>query len=387
MHSDTLSDSFYADVPVFRDFTRVLDPALYKPLPDDWMIGVADVVQSTKAIAENHYKAVNMAGAAVIVAVTNALEGRDFPFVFGGDGASFAVPAVAAKLAHQALAATATWVKEDLNLTLRVGLVPVAAVRANGADVRVARFGPSENISIATFSGGGMAWTDAALKQGQFTVPPSPSDVRPDLTGLSCRYEQIPAARGLILSLVMQPAPGAKPDAFRAVVDDVVRIVEDSPRASRPVPSQGPSLKWPPQGYEFEARAKRRAGESIAVRRAKVLAWTFVYFLIMRCGIRVGGFAPKKYTEQVVENSDFRKFDDALRMILDCSPELAADIERRLDDAAAEGTVRFGLHRQGAAMMTCFTPSATSANHVHFIDGALGGYAAAASVLKAKGGL
>jgi hypothetical protein len=387
MALSTPSDSFYAHVPVFRDFTRVLDPALYQPLPDDWLIGAADVVQSTKAIAGNRYKAVNMAGAAVIVAVTNALDGRDFPFVFGGDGASFAVPRSAAALARQALATTAAWVKDDLNLELRVGLVPVAAVRASGADVRVARFAPSENISIATFSGGGMAWADAALKQGQYSVPPSSSDIRPDLTGLSCRYEEIPAARGLILSLVMQPAPGASAEAFRAVADGIVRLVEDSPKASRPVPGQGPGLKWPPQGYEFEARAKRHAGEPLAVRRAKVLAWTFVYFLIMRSGIRVGGFSPKKYTEQVVENSDFRKFDDALRMVLDCSPELAAEIERRLDLAALAGTVRFGLHRQGAAMMTCFTPSATSANHVHFIDGALGGYAAAASVLKAKGAL
>ena len=94
MTSNSQSDSFYAGVTVFRDFTRVLDPALYKPLPDDWVIGVADVVHSTTAIHEHRYKAVNMAGAAVIVAVTNALEGRDFPFVFGGDGASFAVPGV-----------------------------------------------------------------------------------------------------------------------------------------------------------------------------------------------------------------------------------------------------------------------------------------------------
>ena len=120
MQTDSQSDSFYANVTVFRDFTRVLDPTMYKPLPDDWVIGVADVVQSTKAIRENRYKAVNMAGAAVIVAVTNALEGRDFPFVFGGDGASFAVPAFAADLARHALAATATWVKEELDLTLRV---------------------------------------------------------------------------------------------------------------------------------------------------------------------------------------------------------------------------------------------------------------------------
>ena len=68
-----------------------MDPARYTPLPPDWSIGVADIVQSTKAIAENRYKAVNMAGAAVIAAVTNALGNREFPFVFGGDGASFAV--------------------------------------------------------------------------------------------------------------------------------------------------------------------------------------------------------------------------------------------------------------------------------------------------------
>ena len=379
------SNSFYESIPVFCDFTRVVDPALYQPLPDDWLIGVSDVVQSTQAIREHRYKAVNMAGAAVIVAVTNALDGREFPFVFGGDGASFAVPASAVGLAQQALAATATWVKDELNLTLRVALVPVATVRASGADVRVARFAPSDNIVIATFSGGGMAWADAAMKQGKFAVPPSPSDVRPDLTGLSCRYEEIPAERGLILSLVVIPAAGAKPAAFRAVVDDIVRLVEDSPKASRPVSGKGLSLKWPPQGYDFEARAQRGANESLGAYRAKVLAWTLLYFVIMRLGITVGRFVPKRYTEQVVENSDFRKYDDALRMVLDCSPELAADIEARLTNAVADGTVRFGVHRQRAAMMTCFTPSATSANHVHFIDGALGGYAAAASALKAQG--
>ena len=34
-------------------------------------------------------------------------------------------------------------------------------------------------------------------------------------------------------------------------------------------------------------------------------------------------------------------------------------------------------------MMTCFTPSPTRSDHVHFIDGAQGGYAAAATALKA----
>jgi hypothetical protein len=378
------ADSFYAGVPVFRDFTRVMDPELYRPLPADWLIGAADVVQSTQAIRDNRYKAVNMAGAAVIVAVANALQGRDFPFVFGGDGASFAVPADAEAPARGALAATATWVREELGLTLRVGLAPVQAVRARGADVRVGRFAPSENIVIAAFSGGGMAWVDAAVKRGEFVVPPSPPDVRPDLTGLSCRYEEIPSRRGQVLSLVVTPAPGAAPARFRAAVEDVARLVEQSPDASRPVPGRGLRLKWPPTGFDLEVRAQRRAGESRLARQLRVAGWTLLAFLVMRTGVPVGRFIPKQYTRQLVENSDFRKFDDALRMVLDCTPELAAAIEQRLKAAAADGVVRYGLHRQAAAMMTCFTPSPANPNHVHFIDGALGGYATAASALKAN---
>src|ERR1700726_511273 len=98
------SDTFYGGIAVFRGFGRLMDPALYSPLPDDWTIGFADIVESTRAIAEARYKAVNMAGAAVIAAVTNALDGREFPFVFGGDGSSFAVAPHDVERARGALA-------------------------------------------------------------------------------------------------------------------------------------------------------------------------------------------------------------------------------------------------------------------------------------------
>jgi len=114
-----------------------------------------------------------------------------------------------------------------------------------------------------------------------------------------------------------------------------------------------------------------------------VLGYTFFAYVIMRFGIKVGGFVPRTYTRQVVENSDFRKYDDGLRMILDCSAELEAELSQRLAAAASAGVVRYVLHRQDAAMMTCFTPSAVRADHVHFIDGARGGYASAATALKA----
>src|SRR3979411_2886101 len=110
MTTPSASDSFYSGIPVFRGFGSLMEPSLYSPLPDDWTSGIADIVESTKAIAEARYKAVNMAGASVIAAVTNALEGREFPFVFCGAGASFAVAPGDLDRARAALAATAIWV-------------------------------------------------------------------------------------------------------------------------------------------------------------------------------------------------------------------------------------------------------------------------------------
>jgi hypothetical protein len=375
------SDVFYGGIKVFRGFTKLMEPQLYSPLPDNWTVGVADIVESTKAIAAQRYKAVNMAGAAVIASVTNALAGRDFPFVFGGDGASFAVGPDDLDRARQALAATATWVREDLDLVMRVALVPIRAIRAQGLDVRVARFGPSANLSYAMFSGGGLGWADAAMKRGEFAVEPAPPGTQPDLSGLSCRFEVIPAARGLILSVLIVPAANADPLAFRKVIEDIIHLVERSPDAGRPVPAGGPPLKWPPQGLEYEARAAR--GGPLVARRSWVLARTLWAYVVMRYGIKVGKFVPANYIRQLVENSDFRKYDDGLRMILDCTEELAGALTERLAGAAANGIVRYGLHRQDAAMMTCFTPSVMRSDHVHFIDGARGGYASAATALKA----
>jgi hypothetical protein len=360
----------------------VTEPALYRPLPDDWTIGVADIVQSTRAIAENRYKAVNMAGAAVIAAVRNALGGRDLPYAFGGDGAGFAVPESDVAAARAALAATAAWTRDELGLALRVALVPVARIREAGLDVRIARFGQSDDVGYAMFSGGGFGWAEAAMKRGEFAVEPGPAGARPALDGLSCRFAEMKARRGLILSLVIVPAPGADADAFRAAVAEIIALVERSPEQSRPVPEAGPPMRWPTAGAELEARATRAAGASLPLRRIAVHAFGLFAWAVLRFGIRVGGFDPARYRREVVANSDFRKFDDGLRMTLDCDAALADAIERRLAAASSAGAVRYGLHRQDSAMMTCFVPSPTASDHVHFVDGAHGGYASAAALIK-----
>ena len=232
---------YYARLPIFDGFASIMDPARYQALPDDWVLGLTDVVSSTKAIEDGRYKAVNTAGASVIAAVSNALGGRKFPFVFGGDGASFAVSGDDKALARTALAATAAWTRDDLQLDLRVALVPVSAVKEQGLNVSVARFAPSKNVSYAMFSGGGLAWADRAMKQGHFAVPAAPSGTRPDLSGLSCRWNDIPASHGLILSLVVAPVTNGDP-AFRKLIEELLAELENSNEVARPVPENAPGV-------------------------------------------------------------------------------------------------------------------------------------------------
>jgi len=171
--------------------------------------------------------------------------------------------------------------------------------------------------------------------------------------------------------------------AFRAVIEALLGELEGSPEVARPVPDNAPDVSWPPPGAELETRTSRRRGESLLLWRLRVLYRTLLSYTVMRTGMRVGEFDPAVYRREVVENSDFRKYDDNLRMTLDCTPALADRIEQRLAKAQRDNIVRFGMHRQPAAIMTCIVPSITESNHVHFIDGAAGGYALAAQKLRA----
>ena len=369
----------------FTRFTDVLEASVFAPVPDDWWIGHCDVVDSTGAIAAGRYRHVNLAGAAVIAAVRNALHGRAFAFVFGGDGASLVLPPADRAAVEGALAATVTFVREELGLTLRAALVPVRAVREAGLDLRVARYAASEAVAYAMFEGGGLAFADARTKAGAYSVPAAPAGSRPDLTGLSCRFEPVPAAMGLILSVLAVPLDRADPMAVRAALADVLGLIEAAPRMGRPLPGEGPPLRWPPSGLAIAARLGGPLLGSRALRTAQILIRTLISLAIFRSGLTLGRFSPKRYLREVVANTDFRKFDDGLRMTVACDVATADAVEARLRAARAAGLLRYGLHRQGAAILTCITSSAVAADHVHFVDGAGGGYALAARHLKADG--
>jgi hypothetical protein len=378
-----VNDKFFEGLQVFAQFEGVTDPAYYRSLPDDWLLATSDIVGSTKAIAAGRYKAVNMAGASVISAIVNTLGQRELPFVFGGDGAVVAVPGSAEEKTRQALAAVQTLVAEELQLTLRAAIVPMRVIKANGYDVRVAKFQAGEEAFYAMFTGGGTSWAEKEMKAGRYVVPPDAPGTRPDLTGLSCRWNPIETRHGEILSVIAIPGPAGKGEEFAQLVADIISFAENQERGGHPIAAEGPRVAFSSKGFDIEARISAAKGHRL--RRRAVILWECLLIAALNAlNLRAGRFDARAYRRDVAQNSDFRKFDDGLKMTVDLSAAQSLQIEERLEAASRKHICVYGLHRQNSAIITCIVPSPLTRDHMHFIDGASGGYTMAASQLRTK---
>ncbi len=371
---------FYRSLPVLGDFAEAVRAENFAPLPQDWVVGFSDIVGSTAAISEGRYKTVNFVGASAIAAVSNALGRRPFPFVFGGDGASFAVPAADASAAAQALAALASFARAEFELDLRVAMVPLREIRAVGRDIRVARFAASERCAYAMFSGGGVTWFEEQAKRGEYALAAASPSARPDLAGLSCRWGVAPAKHGVVLSLIV--APRGEDLRYPTLVQDIVRMAFDGAETGRPVTLDRLGAAAPAQSIALEAHALKSTGASSVRATLNAAAGYALGVTFHKLSLKAGGFDATLYAADVAANADFRKFDDGLRMTLDCTAAFADQLEARL--SASSDFADWGVFRQKSAQITCFVPSITERDHVHFVDGAEGGYTMAASALKAR---
>lgn len=325
----------------YREFSRVLDPDAYEPLPDDWLIGITDIVDSTLAIRAGRYEDVNYTGASAIAAIGNAWGSFDFPFVFRGDGAAFALPPQARAMAAATLRQLVAFARNRFDLDLRAGLLTVADIRSNGSDVRIARYAASSDATYAMFAGGGLKWAEQQIKHGRYLLDAVKDGDEPDLSGLACEWRPFASRQGQILSLLVEPTDTVVPDRFAAVARDVMTVFFEGPRQSHPLPDK--------MGVPKNARVR---------------------------------IEPERWAG-VAANSDFRKYDDGLRLTVDCTEEQIDRVEAILALAKARGEVKFGLHRQSHALMTCLVPSVRPDAHLHFLDGMDGGYAKAAEMMEA----
>jgi hypothetical protein len=385
-----VTTGFFTDLPAADSFMGVLDAGRFHPAPADWVVVVADVRSSTRAVQQGRYKEVNLVGGAVVCAALNALAGLKVPFVFGGDGATLLVPGAQVAVVKGALVRTRTLARTDFDLDLRIGFVPVADLRAQGKDVLVARYAVSPGNDLAMFDGGGVELADRLIKEdvlaATFAVPDFELPGRPDLTGLSCRWEPLRSQQGSILCVLVRPLaedPAARRAMLARVLAGFTDVLGAGLAGASPVTARAMRFRWPPRGLLAEARATRGA-KSLLRRYAEVLVGSFSQLILERLDLKGGAYDAPVYRRQLRANSDHCRFDDVLRLVLDCSAPQIRQLETLLEGLHRDAEIDYGLFEVRQALMTCLLFSLEAGQHVHFIDGDDGGFWAAAEGYKQR---
>ncbi|MCC6209893.1 MAG: DUF3095 domain-containing protein [Burkholderiales bacterium] len=387
------SAGFYAALPVLSEFGAIADPRNFAPLPADWHVATCDVRDSTKAVEAGNYKHVNTVGASAVIAMLNAAGGLEIPFIFEGDGSAFCVPPRLLEDAKAALAKTQEMARQAFGLELRVATVPVAAVRAAGFDITVARVRVSPNYVQAMFAGGGMGYADRYMKDPATAplceVKEGSVAPRGSHQGLECRWQDIPSLHGETVSLMVRAA-SPHPDAAAATYREVIaklREIYGSDEACHPLTP--PALQLAPAlgarqlGNEVgvQAAGRGRLGKWLWLMRVRwfvVLGW-----FLMKFGLRTEETDWSRYKDTLYRNTDVRKFNDVFRQILAGSTAQRERLDAWLEERYARRELVYGLHVTDRAHMTCLVFS-YSGRHLHFIDGADGGLFLAAKAFKER---
>ena len=381
--SEPAGPTFYATLAPFTAFAEVAEPRHYVSAPDDWLLVLTDVRGSTQAARAGRYKDVNMIGAACITATLNATPGLDLPYVFGGDGATVLIPPSAREAVADALIRTRHLAQSDFGLELRVGIVPLTELLRRGRQVLVAKYELSPGNHLAMFAGGGVELADRLVKdEAGFALAEVAEPGPPDLEGLSCRWEPCRSLRGRMLTLLVRARAADSLGLKREIVERLASILGDG-ETGRPVRLANMRFVWPPKGLRAEALATR-GRLPFRLRWLGIWLQSLLQAIAERFDLKIGPYDAPAYHAEMQSNSDHRKVADTLHMVLDCTdPEIGA-IETYLAGLLAAGQIVYGTHQAGSAMMTCLVFSLEQSRHVHFIDGADGGYALAALQLKAQ---
>jgi len=388
--SEITTDNFYAELPTLENFSDITYIENFQKVPDDWLVIVSDIVGSTKAIQSGRYKDVNLLGACSIIVILNLVDELEIPFVFGGDGASLLIPSRFAWGAEQALSAVEKMARDELNLEMRTGIVPMSEI-ASVHEIMISKVRISENYSQAILRGGGISYATSLIKnvatRDLYRPRSDVSNAIADFSGLECRWRDIPSRHEEIVSLIVMvtaPSQSQVDNSYREIIKQIERIYGEDAEC-HPVTSVNLQLAFRAKSLSSETKVFNNSASWLKqyLHLWKLRLINLLGTVLMRFNIKLGGFNWGDYKQIVTESTDFKKFDDILRMVISGNSRQRDRLIDILEKKFQEGRLVYGYHISDRALMTCLVFE-RDGRQVHFIDGADGGYAIAAMDMKER---
>jgi hypothetical protein len=374
-------NQFYGNLPVNRMplgdlFVR---EDLFRDVPGDWHVIITDIKGSTLAVLAGGSQNVNLIATGSIVSVLNIAFKHNItvPFFFGGDGATFLIPPVIISQVMQALLLYKSNTLTNFEIDLRVGVMPVKRAYAEGYKLRVAKFRVSETFSIPVVLGNGLSFAEKLIKETDDPLDYAAQQDELDLNGMQCRWDKIapPETTHEVLSLlVIASSEDRQAEIFKKVIGYIDNIYGDQKKRS-PISVTKLKLKT----------TFNRIGTELRMRLGKVpffellITWLvnlygFIFFNTTR---------GQHYLEKLVEMSDTLVIDGKINTVITGTIAQRKKLQGALNSLEHAGELCYGFHVSAESVMSCYVRDLDDA-HIHFVDGAEGGYTNAAKLIKAK---
>ena len=199
-----------------------------------------------------------------------------------------------------------------------------------------------------------------------------------DLTGMECRWDKIKPASStdeVVCLLVSASKLSAQARTFKQVVDHIDNIYGPIQRRN-PINKSGLNVKSTLGKIALEMKA--RLGKSDAgylIKNWLITLWGKLRYFKQPAGIY--------YMEKLIELADTLVVDGRINTVIAGKRAQRLQLEKELDQMEKAGEIVYGMFVSSESIMSCYVRDRKD-KHIHFVDGADGGYTMAATVWKEK---
>ncbi|MFT3934508.1 MAG: DUF3095 family protein [Chitinophagaceae bacterium] len=376
------SEKFYQQLALQKTSlsTLLLQANAFHAVPEDWSVIITDIKRSTQAVQEGRHENVNFIATGCIVAVMNIAlrENIDLPFFFGGDGATFIVPPSLVDKAMKALLLYRERTRENFELELRTGVVPVKDIYQKNIPLRICKFCFSESFPIPIVLGEGLMYAESIVKGEQYMLSLLPSaDTLLDLEGMQCRWDRIPPPTNQqeVVTLLIIARQGAAQHIVFSEALQAMDTIYGSPKTRQPVSVAKLRLKT--------TFTRMRQEMNTRIGKIKYLGVFYLWLISVLGKLYFKTKKGKEYLAQLVEMCDTLVIDGRINTVITGTLQQRNQLIQVLDKMEASEKILYGMFISNSCVMSCYVKDMKN-DHIHFVDGAEGGYTKAAGMLKAK---
>ncbi len=376
------NDEFYNELPISEiSLSKLfLRRQLFYNLPSDWHVVITDVVHSTEAIQNGRHHEVNIIATGSIVAIMNVVYAHnlDIPFFFGGDGATFIIPSSILTKGLIALSIHQENVLTEFGLDLRVGQVPVSEIYEAGHSLNICKLRSTKTLQIPVVLGAGLEYAEKKIKGDDYLLAAVESgNSKLNLEGMSCRWAEIKPREDhdeVVSLLVVARIEEKQGEVYSKVIACLDKIYGDKETRKAVSVSR---LQLFASFKNIRDEVKLRMKKSYLFLTLGEIVKTLIGKLYFKTKKGIA------YLHSLVEMTDDLVLDGRINTVISGKESQRKKLEEELTKMEENGELIYGLYASNASVMSCYVRD-MDLNHIHFVDGADGGFTRAAGVMKEK---